>query len=140
MPTKKKRPTRRASAGQPTEAELEILEVLWEIGPCALGQIHEALADKRSGGYTTTQKMVQVMGEKGLVVKDDSVRPHLYRSAEPRERTQFKLLDYVRERAFGGSAKELILSAVSGRNLTKEELAEIKRQINAAQRQEGAES
>ena len=128
---------RRPSAGQPTEAELEILNVLWEAGPSPLGDIHAALADRGLGrGYTTTQKMIQVMHEKGFLRKDDAKRPHLYATAEAKEMTQSKLVDYVRHRAFGGSVRDLVLSAVSGEQLTADELAEIKRQITAAQRKE----
>jgi BlaI family transcriptional regulator, penicillinase repressor len=121
---------------QPTEVELEILEVLWALGPAPLGVIHEACVESRPStpGYTTTQKMLQVMREKGLVVVDDSARPMRYAAAEPRGRTQLKLLDAMTMRAFGGSAKKLVMSMVAGERLTLDELAEVKKLINQAQK------
>lgn len=121
---------------RPTGVELEILEVLWELGPSAMGRIHEACAAARPSapGYTTTQKMIQVMRDKGHVVVDDSVRPPLYRAAELRERTQLNLLDDVTQRAFGGSAKSLVLSLLTGDRLNKEELSEVKALIAKAQK------
>jgi BlaI family penicillinase repressor len=130
------RPTRRAASSHPTETELEILEVLWEHGPCGMGQLHEVYGAKRGSGYTTTQKMIQVMREKGLVTADSTVRPLLYGAAEPQECTRLKLLDYLTQKAFGGSAKELIMSAVSGERLSKEELSEVRSQISKAEKKE----
>ena len=123
-------------ATQPTEVELEILEVLWEIGPSPLGLIHEAcLASRPSApGYTTTQKMIQVMRDKGLVeVEDDSKRPLRYRAAEAQEKTQLKLLDDVTQRVFGGSSKNLVMSLLEGSRLSTTELDEVKQLISDAQ-------
>ena len=131
------RPTRLAASSQPTETELELLEVLWEHGPCPMGRLHEIYSATRESGYTTTQKMIQVMRDKGLVTADSTVRPPLYSASEPQERTQRKLLDYLAQKAFGGSAKALILSAVSGDRLSKEELSEIKRRISRAEKEGG---
>ena len=120
---------------RPTGVELEILEVLWELGPSAMGKIHEACVATRpsSPGYTTTQKMIQVMRDKGLVEADKSTRPPLYRAAELREKTQLNLLDDVTQRAFGGSAKNLVLSLLDADRLNQDELDEVKALIAQAQ-------
>lgn len=136
MAAKRKR-TRRGSNDQPTEAELEILGVLWETGPSAMGALHDALCERNEVGYTTTQKMVQVMRDKGLVVVDDSLRPPRYSAAEPPERTKLKLLDYLAQRAFGGSAKDLVMSLVSNKRLSSKELDEI-RQLIAKKKRKGS--
>jgi len=118
---------------QPTEVELEILHVLWEHGPCPLGKIHEVLSAQRETGYTTTQKMVQVMRDKGLVTTDDSVRPPLYASATTREQTQVRMLDDLAQRAFGGSAKKLVMSLLSAKRVTVQELQEIQRLLRESE-------
>src|SRR3954468_4621035 len=111
----------------PTERELAILQVIWQRGPSTVREIHLALEEKegRDTGYSTTLKMVQVMMEKGLLARDDTVRPQVYRPAKPEEDTQLKLLDYLIQKGFGGSAKRLVLRAVSAKRLSKDELAEI---------------
>jgi len=128
MKSKRKR-TRRGSTDQPTEAELEILGVLWETGPSPMGAIHETVREKSGVGYTTTQKMVQVMRDKGLVTVDDTVRPPQYSAADPPEKTRLKLLDYMAQRAFGGSAKELVMSLVSNERLSPKELEDVRKLI-----------
>lgn len=100
--------------------------MLWETGPSPMGAIHDALSSHNDVVYTTTQKMVQVMRDKGLVVVDASVRPPRYSAADPPERTKLKLLDYLAQRAFGGSAKELVMSLVSNKRLSPKELDEIR--------------
>jgi len=122
---------RRASA-QPTEVELEILQVLWEHGPCPLGQIHQAVAARCDRAYSTTRKMVQVMRDKGLVECDESVRPQLYRAAESKEQTQLNLLEDIAARAFGGSTKKLVMSLLSADRLTSEELQEMQQVVKRA--------
>jgi len=122
---------RRASA-QPTEVELEILQVLWEHGPCPLGPIHQAVAARCDRAYSTTRKMVQVMRDKGLAQCDESVRPQLYRAAESKEQTQLNLVEDIAERAFGGSTKKLVMSLLSADRLTAEELQEMQRLVKKA--------
>lgn len=122
---------RRASA-QPTEVELEILQVLWEHGPCPLGQIHEAVAARCDRAYSTTRKMIQVMRDKGLVQCDESTRPQLYAAAESKEQTQLSLVEDIAERAFGGSTKKLVMSLLSADRLTAEELQEMQRLVKKA--------
>lgn len=122
---------RRASA-QPTEVELEILQVLWEHGPCPLGKIHEAIAERCDRAYSSTRKMVQVMRDKGMVECDESVRPQLYATSESKEQTQLNLLEDLAERAFGGSTKKLVMSLLSADRVTAEELQEMQRLVRKA--------
>src|SRR4051812_24658134 len=119
----------RKSSETPTDVELAILRVLWNRGSSTVRDIHLALEEKegRDTGISTTLKMVQVMMEKGLLRRDDTVRPQVYRPAMPQEQTQLKLLDYLIQKGFGGSAKRLVLSAVSAKRLSKDELAEIRK-------------
>jgi predicted transcriptional regulator len=117
---------------RPTEAELAILGVLWERGPSTVRQVHEALVDTRDTGYTTTLKLMQIMTDKGLVTRDVSSRTHVYRARLSQEQTQRQLIDDLVDRAFGGSAAELVLRALSGRKTTDAELKEIRRLIDDA--------
>ena len=119
----------RSSSSQPTEVELQILSVLWDHGPCSVRHVHQALSDTRETGYSTTLKMMQVMLEKGLLRRDDSVRPQLYRAAKSQSRTQVQMLDDLTQRAFSGSAMRLVLSMVSTGRLSADELAELQRVI-----------
>jgi BlaI family penicillinase repressor len=116
----------------PTPVELAILQVLWQRGPSTVREIHNALKNERDTGQSTTLKMVQVMTEKGLVRKDESMRPQVYRPARPAEQTQLQLIDELIQRAFGGSASQLVLRAASAQRITPEELAEIKKLVQRA--------
>ena len=118
----------------PTDVELQILRVLWEHGPCSLGQAHHVLSQSRDKGYTTTQKMIQVMMDKGLVARDESVRPNLYRAAASQDKTQLRLIDDLAKRAFGGSAKKLAMSLLLNKRLKLEELEELHRLIEEAEK------
>lgn len=126
---------RHPSSG-PTDVELQILGVLWERGPSTVRQVHEALAAERETGYSTTLKMIQVMRDKGLVTRDESVRPQLYQAAESKRQTQLGLLDGLAQKAFGGSAKKLVQQMVSAGRVSVEELAEIQRLIQQAKGEE----
>lgn len=117
---------------RPTEAELEILRVLWERGPSTVRHVHEALAAERETGYTTTLKLMQIMADKGLVTRDESARTHVYAARVSQESTQRQLLDDLVERAFGGSAAELVLRALSSHKTSDDELREIRRLIDEA--------
>ena len=114
---------------KPTDAELAILGVLWEQGPSTVRQVHEALADTRETGYTTTLKLMQIMSEKGLVSRDESSRTHVYAASITEEQTQRQLVKDLVDRAFGGSAKALVLRALSAEGTTPEELREIRKLI-----------
>jgi BlaI family transcriptional regulator, penicillinase repressor len=118
---------------RPTEAELEILRVLWERGPCTVRQVHEALAIARETGYTTTLKLMQIMADKGLVTRDESSRTHIYTPRASQESTQQQLVADLVTRAFGGSAAELVLRALSAHTASDAELAEIQKLIEEEQ-------
>ncbi len=122
----------RPPSSRPTEVELQILEVLWDGGPSTVRQVHQTLSARRTTVYSTTLKMLQVMLEKRLVRRDDSVRPQVYRAAKSRKRTQLQMLDDLTQRAFRGSAMRLVTQMVSTGRLSAEELAEIQRLIEAA--------
>ena len=120
------------SLPRPTDAELEILRVLWERGPSTVRQVHEALAGTRDTGYTTTLKLMQIMADKRLVDRDESSRTHVYTAAMSEEHTQRQLLNDLVDRAFGGSAAALVLRALSSRPTSDAELREIRKLIDDA--------
>ena len=115
---------------KPTEAELEILHILWEYGSSSVRFVNDKLNEKREVGYTTSLKMLQVMHEKGLVVRDESSRSHLYNAAFPQAETQKNLVSHFVEAAFKGSAMQLVMQALGNHNATSDELAEIKALID----------
>src|SRR5215470_6717659 len=116
-----------ANLPRPTDAELEILTVLWSRGPTTVREVHETIAKRRPTQYTTVLKLMQIMAEKGLVRRNEKQRAHVYEAARPREWTQRQLAGDLLERAFEGSAKSLMLGALSARKATKNELAELRR-------------
>jgi BlaI family transcriptional regulator, penicillinase repressor len=113
---------------RPTDAELAILRVLWELGPSTVRQVHEALVESRETGYTTTLKLMQIMADKGLVQRDESARTHVYAAAVNQELTQRQLVKDLMDRAFGGSAKALVLRALADET-SPEERREIRKLI-----------
>ncbi len=117
---------------QPTDVELQILQVLWQRGASTVRQVHDTLSSKRDTGYSTTLKMMQVMREKGLLSRDESVRPQLYAAAETRERTQLQMLDDLAQKAFGGSAATLVMRVLSAQRVSPDEMAEMQRLIREA--------
>ncbi len=115
---------------RPTEAELLILQVLWEAGPCSVTDVQRLLGRAKPTGYTTALKLLQIMNDKGLVDRDETVRPQIYRARYSREETQRRLLDDLVDRAYGGSVKALVLHALSGAPSTSEELASIEKMLD----------
>ena len=111
---------------KPTEAELEILGVLWTRGPSTVRQVHEALDGTKKTGYTTALKLMQIMADKGLLRRDESARAHIYEPVLPQAETQRRLVDDLVERAFAGSAAGLVLQALEKKRATPEELDEIR--------------
>jgi predicted transcriptional regulator len=111
---------------KPTAAETEILGVLWELGPSTVRAVHEVLEAKRPHGYTTVLKLLQIMAGKGLVLRDERERTHVYRAAHPREAVQGELVGDLIDRAFDGSAAELVMRALSTHRASHDELAEIR--------------
>jgi BlaI family penicillinase repressor len=115
---------------KPTDAELEILHVLWQHGPTTVRTVNEQLSQTREVGYTTTLKIMQLMLEKGLVHRDDEGRSHIYRAAVREQDTQSLLLDKFVEATFGGSALKLVMQALGHRKTSADELAQIRRLLN----------
>ena len=111
---------------RPTDAELAILTVLWERGPSTVRDVHEMLSRTQATGYTTILKLMQIMTDKGLVVRDESQRAHVYEARYSEQRTQRQLLADLVDRAFGGSPAKLVMQALSGRKATTEELGALR--------------
>ena len=116
-----------ADLPRPTDAELEILTVLWSRGPSTVRDVHEAIAVRKPAQYTTVLKLMQIMAEKGLVKRDETQRAHIYEASRPMEWTQKQLAGDLLTRAFGGSARELMLGALSAKKASKGELAELRK-------------
>jgi predicted transcriptional regulator len=112
---------------RPTDAELEILRVLWEHGPATVREVHEVISESRETGYTTVLKQLQIMADKGLVSRDESQRSHVYEARYAEEQTQRQLVHDLLHRAFGGSTEKLVLQALSTTRTSKADLAEIHR-------------
>ena len=110
----------------PTAAELAILQILWEKGPLGVRAVLGHLTRERDVGYTTVLKQIQIMTGKGLVVKDDTVRPQIYRPASPRHQTQRGLVRRLADGAFDGSAGDLALYALKTKSITAEDRARIR--------------
>jgi predicted transcriptional regulator len=117
---------RRASS-RPTDAELEILRVLWARGPSTVRQVHDVLSADREFAYTTTLKLLQLMTEKGVTVREEDGRVHLYRAAVAQEETQRHLIRDLVDRAFGGSPTQLVMQALATKPASRAELREIRR-------------
>lgn len=97
---------------KPTESELEILQILWANGLATVREVHEELAKTKDVGYTTTLKLMQIMHEKGLVKRDESMRTHVYQAAVNKEKTQKHILSKMIDSLFGGSSTQLVLQAL----------------------------
>ena len=115
---------------RPTKLELTILRVLWDKGPGSVREIQARLSESRETGYTTALKMLQIMTEKGLVDRDETVRPQIYRAKFSQEKTQKQLLQDLIQRAFGGSVKALVMQAVSTRKSSPEDLEAIEKLLD----------
>jgi BlaI family penicillinase repressor len=120
--------------GRPTDAELEILTVLWSLGPSTVRAVHEALRRRKTSPsttqYTTVLKIMQIMAEKGLVRRNEKQRAHIYEPRRSREWTQKQLAGDLLERAFGGSARSLVMGALSVKKASRDDLAEIRKAID----------
>ena len=113
---------------KPTDSELEILRVLWTRGPSTVRQVAAQL--DREAGYTTILKLLQIMTEKGLVVRDESERTHVYQAAYTEDQTQRQLVTDLLDRAFDGSAAKLVLQALASHTASPQELEEIRKLLN----------
>jgi BlaI family penicillinase repressor len=119
----------------PTDAELDILAVLWRLGPATVRDVHESLG--KGSGYTTTLKQMQLMTEKGLLVRSERFHSHVYQPAAPKEHTQRRIAGDLLERAFDGSAKSLVLGALESKAASRNDLAEIRRMLDEYEKRKG---
>ncbi|MDR3699157.1 MAG: BlaI/MecI/CopY family transcriptional regulator [Candidatus Sulfopaludibacter sp.] len=119
----------------PTDAELDILAVLWRTGPATVREVHQALG--KDSGYTTTLKQMQLMTEKGLLTRSERFRAHVYEPGMPKEQTQRQIATDLLRRAFEGSAASLVMGALSAQPASREELQEIRQMLDQLEKQKG---
>jgi predicted transcriptional regulator len=122
----------------PTAAELDILAVLWTLGAATVREIHEELG--KDNGYTTTLKQMQLMTEKGLLIRGKRFGSHVYEASVPKEQTQQQIAGDLLKRAFGGSARNLVMGALAAQPASPEELAEIHRMLDTFAKEKGRSS
>ncbi len=115
---------------RPTGAELEILHILWDRGASTVRDVHDTMNGIKPTGYTTVLKLMQIMAEKGLVRRNEEQRAHVYEAVLPKDATQQQLVGDLLDRAFGGSAQELVMQALATRRATNVELDEIRRLLD----------
>ncbi|HEY7392924.1 MAG TPA: BlaI/MecI/CopY family transcriptional regulator [Bryobacteraceae bacterium] len=114
----------------PTDAELEILQVLWTRGASTVRDVFEELKQAKPVGYTTVLKLMQIMAEKGLVRRNEEQRTHVYQAMAPRESTERQIVGDLLDRAFGGSAAQLVMRALSTKRATAAEIDQIRHLLN----------
>ena len=114
----------------PTDAELQILRVLWDRGASTVREVHDVIETSKAIGYTTVLKQMQVMHRKGLLVRSERFRSHVYEPARPRTQTQRQLATGLLRQAFDGSARSLLQSALAGRTVDSDELEAIRRLLD----------
>jgi BlaI family transcriptional regulator, penicillinase repressor len=127
----------RRPSSRPTDAELDILRVLWSRGPSTVRQVHDVLSANRDFVYTTTLKLLQLMTEKGVAVREEEGRVHVYRAAVAQEETQRHLIRDLLDRAFGGSPTQLVVQALAAKPASNEELQEIRRLLAEQEEKNG---
>lgn len=115
---------------RPTDAELAILRVLWDRGPSTVREVHDELARERLTGYTTVLKLLQIMTEKRLVTRDESTRSHVYMPRVSQDATQQQLVADLVQRAFGGSAAQLVMQALAASPASPDELRDIRKLLD----------
>lgn len=116
------------AAQLPTEAELEILNILWTLGPSTVRDVHTA--SEKETVYTTVLKQMQGMVEKGLLTRSERYRSHVYEARAAKDQTQRQLTRNLVQRAFDGSAKNLVLGALSSQKVSAADLAEIRKTLD----------
>lgn len=122
---------RKRATSRPTDAELEILNVLWQRGAATVRDVHQQIVKSRPAmGYTTVLKLMQIMAEKGLVRRDERQRAHVYEARLAQEQTQRQLIGDLLERAFDGSATKLVMQALSANKTSAEELSSIREMLD----------
>jgi BlaI family transcriptional regulator, penicillinase repressor len=122
---------------KPTNAELSILSALWERGPSTVREVQEALGQEREVGYTTVLKLMQIMTDKGLLQRTEQGRAHLYRPVNAEAAAKRDLVGDLMDRAFGGSARDLVMHALAAKPTSAEELAEIRRMLDDMEARRG---
>ena len=120
----------RPASTRPTEVELQILRILWDLGPSPVREIHKRLEADKGTNYSTTVKMLAVMLEKGLVKRDEQAQPHVYRAGLSRKNSGQRMLGELIEKVYEGSAMSLVLQALSSSQATKEERDEVRRLLD----------
>lgn len=120
----------RYKTSKPTDRELTILRILWDRGPSTVREVNEAMNKDGDTGYTTTLKLMQIMAEKGILIRDESQRQHVYRPAITEEKTQKQLVGDLLERAFSGSAEKLVMRALSAKKVSTKELKRIRKMLD----------
>ena len=120
----------KSKPSQLTEVELQILRILWELGPSPVQDIHARLTAAKGTNYSTTVKMLSVMLEKGLVKRDEAASPHIYRTTQSREKTGKQMVCDLVEKVYDGAAMSLVLQALASGTASKEEIAEARRLLD----------
>ncbi|MFA6187055.1 MAG: BlaI/MecI/CopY family transcriptional regulator [Phycisphaerae bacterium] len=120
----------RNKQSSPTGKELDILNVLWQLGSATVRQVNEQISKQQKTGYTTTLKFMQIMTDKKLLIRDDSNFQHIYKPAISQEKTQNKIVGDLMDKAFSGSAEKLVMRALSAKKVSAEELEKIKKIID----------
>ena len=124
------------SSSQPTDAELRILKALWELGPSPVRVIHETISRAKDTNYSTTVKMLSVMLDKGLVKRDEAVRPHIWSTVKKQATTQKGMLRDLMDRVYDGTPGRMVVQALASKRATKEELDEIREMLDRLQGEE----
>jgi BlaI family transcriptional regulator, penicillinase repressor len=119
---------------KPTVSELEILHILWARGPSTVREVHDALSKKKRIGYTSVLKLMQIMTEKGSVRRNEDQRAHVYEANQAAEKTKRQLVGDVLQRVFDGSASQLMMHALAGRKVSREEADELRRLLDEYER------
>ncbi len=125
---------RESSTPRPTNAELEILRIVWDLQPCTVGQIHERIAQARRTNYSTTMKMLTLMLGKGLLTRDETVSPHRYRAKFTRQRARTSLLSDLIDSVYEGSAMSVALQALGQSRAAPEEIAAARAMLDELER------
>ncbi|SHH06500.1 BlaI/MecI/CopY family transcriptional regulator [Pedobacter caeni] len=115
---------------KPTESELEILQILWEKGNCTVREVHEILEKNKEAGYTTTLKLMQIMSEKGLVIRDTSSKTHIYKALVNQQKTEQHLVNKMIDNVFNGSAARLVMQALGNHSASQDEIDSIKKYLD----------
>jgi BlaI family transcriptional regulator, penicillinase repressor len=120
---------------EPTKSELEILQVLWEIGPSTVREVHNVLLKQKDVNYTTTLKLMQIMADKGILARDESQMKHVYHLAEDEQKTKDRLLEKFVDSMYKGSASKLVMRLLGNKKTSKEDLKAIKAMLNKLEKE-----